>query len=200
MYEYLTGLVTMVEPRYIVIDVNGIGYRLLVANPYRYHVDHKKVVKVFVYQAVRDDDISLFGFNDQDEKNLFLQLINVSGIGPKSALAILANPDHEGLINAIANDDVKYLTKFPGIGKKTASQICLDLKDKISNLTANETDLLKPLSVTETSVNRDLNDALEALTALGYKEREVKRIKKELEKEEPVSTEEYLRHALRFLN
>ncbi|MBU3829357.1 MAG: Holliday junction branch migration protein RuvA [Candidatus Limosilactobacillus merdavium] len=200
MYEYLTGLVTMVEPRYIVIDVNGIGYRLLVANPYRYHVDHKKVVKVFVYQAVRDDDISLFGFNDQDEKNLFLQLINVSGIGPKSALAILANPDHEGLINAIANDDVKYLTKFPGIGKKTASQICLDLKDKISNLTANETDLLKPLSVTETSVNRDLNDALEALTALGYKEREVKRIKKELEKEEPVSTEEYLRHALRLLN
>ena len=200
MYEYLTGLVTMVEPRYIVIDVNGIGYRLLVANPYRYHVDHKKVVKVFVYQAVRDDDISLFGFNDQDEKNLFLQLINVSGIGPKSALAILANPDHEGLINAIANDDVKYLTKFPGIGKKTAYQICLDLKDKISNLTANETDLLKPLSVTETSVNRDLNDALEALTALGYKEREVKRIKKELEKEEPVSTEEYLRHALRLLN
>lgn len=200
MYEYLTGLVTMVEPRYIVIDVNGIGYRLLVANPYRYHVDHKKVVKVFVYQAVRDDDISLFGFNDQDEKNLFLQLINVSGIGPKSALAILANPDHEELINAIANDDVKYLTKFPGIGKKTASQICLDLKDKISNLTANETDLLKPLSVTETSVNRDLNDALEALTALGYKEREVKRIKKELEKEEPVSTEEYLRHALRLLN
>lgn len=200
MYEYLTGLVTMVEPRYIVIDVNGIGYRLLVANPYRYHVDLKKVVKVFVYQAVRDDDISLFGFNDQDEKNLFLQLINVSGIGPKSALAILANPDHEGLINAIANDDVKYLTKFPGIGKKTASQICLDLKDKISDLTANETDLLKPLSVTETSVNRDLNDALEALTALGYKEREVKRIKKELEKEEPVSTEEYLRHALRLLN
>ena len=200
MYEYLTGLVTMVEPRYIVIDVNGIGYRLLVANPYRYHVDHKKVVKVFVYQAVRDDDISLFGFNDQDEKNLFLQLINVSGIGPKSALAILANPDHEGLINAIANDDVKYLTKFPGIGKKTASQICLDLKDKISNLTANETDLLKPLSVTETSVNRDLNDALEALTAVGYKEREVNRIKKELEKEEPVSTEEYLRHALRLLN
>lgn len=200
MYEYLTGLVTMVEPRYIVIDVNGIGYRLLVANPYRYHVDLKKVVKVFVYQAVRDDDISLFGFNDQVEKNLFLQLINVSGIGPKSALAILANPDHEGLINAIANDDVKYLTKFPGIGKKTASQICLDLKDKISNLTANETDLLKPLSVTETSANRDLNDALEALTALGYKEREVRRIKKELEKEEPVSTEEYLRHALRLLN
>ncbi|MCI2031548.1 Holliday junction branch migration protein RuvA, partial [Limosilactobacillus sp.] len=88
MYEYLTGLVTMVEPRYIVVEVNGIGYQLLVANPYRYHVDKQEKVTVYVYQAVRDDDISLFGFNDQDEKRLFLQLINVSGIGPKSALAI----------------------------------------------------------------------------------------------------------------
>ncbi|MCI1974819.1 MAG: Holliday junction branch migration protein RuvA [Limosilactobacillus sp.] len=200
MYEYLTGLVTMVEPRYIVVEVNGIGYQLLVANPYRYHVDKQEKVTVYVYQAVRDDDISLFGFNDQDEKRLFLQLINVSGIGPKSALAILANPDHEGLINAIANDDVKYLTKFPGIGKKTASQICLDLKDKIERLSSNENNLLKPLAPENASVNGELQDALEALNALGYKEREVKRIKKELEKEDAMSTEEYLRHALRLLN
>lgn len=200
MYEYLTGLVTMVEPRYIVIDVNGVGFRLLVANPYRYHVDPKKTVKVFVYQAVRDDDISLFGFNDDDEKKLFLQLINVSGIGPKSALAILANPDHEGLINAIANDNVKYLTKFPGIGKKTASQICLDLKDKISNLTVDEGNSLKPLSPETSTTNAALQDALEALTALGYKDREVKKVKKELEKGAVVSTEDYLRQALRLLN
>ncbi|MBD7894937.1 Holliday junction branch migration protein RuvA [Limosilactobacillus sp. Sa3CUN2] len=200
MYEYLTGLVTIVKPRYIVVEVNGIGYQLLVANPYRYHVDKQEKVTVYVYQAVRDDDISLFGFNDEDEKQLFLQLINVSGIGPKSALAILANPDHDGLINAIANDDVKYLTKFPGIGKKTASQICLDLKDKIEQLTTTETDLFKPLSTAEAAANDALQDALEALTALGYKERDVKRIKKELEKEPVTSTEEYLRHALRLLN
>lgn len=200
MYEYLTGIVTVVEPRYIVVEVNGVGYRLLVANPYRYHVDKQQRVTVYVYQAVRDDDISLFGFNDGDEKQLFLQLINVSGIGPKSALAILANPDHEGLINAIANDDVKYLTKFPGIGKKTASQICLDLKDKIELLSPSETDLLKPLSPVKDTDNGALQDALEALTALGYKEREVSRIKKELEKETETSTEEYLRHALRLLN
>ncbi|WP_251575933.1 Holliday junction branch migration protein RuvA [Limosilactobacillus agrestimuris] len=200
MYEYLTGLVTIIKPRYIVVEVNGIGYQLLVANPYRYHVDKQEKVTVYVYQAVRDDDISLFGFNDEDEKQLFLQLINVSGIGPKSALAILANPDHDGLINAIANDDVKYLTKFPGIGKKTASQICLDLKDKIERLTTTETDLFKPLSTAESAANDALQDALEALTALGYKERDVKRIKKELEKEPVTSTEEYLRHALRLLN
>ncbi|MBB1063083.1 Holliday junction branch migration protein RuvA [Limosilactobacillus fastidiosus] len=200
MYEYLTGLVTIVKPRYIVVEVNDIGYQLLVANPYRYHVDKQEKVTVYIYQAVRDDDISLFGFSDEDEKQLFLQLINVSGIGPKSALAILANPDHEGLINAIANDDVKYLTKFPGIGKKTASQICLDLKDKIERLTVSETDLFKPLSTDELATNDALQDALEALTALGYKEREVKRIKKELEKKPVTSTEEYLRHALKLLN
>ena len=195
MYEYLTGLVTVVEPRYIVVEVNGIGYRLLVANPYRYHIDKQQKVTVYVYQAVRDDDISLFGFSDEDEKQLFMQLINVSGIGPKSALAILANPDHEGLIN-----DVKYLTKFPGIGKKTASQICLDLKDKIERLAPSESTLLKPLLPENENVNEALRDALEALTALGYKEREVKRIKKELAKEGETSTEEYLRHALRLLN
>ena len=104
------------------------------------------------------------------------------------------------IINAIANNDVKYLTRFPGIGKKTASQICLDLKDKIERLAPSESNLLKPLLPENENVNDALQDALEALTALGYKEREVKRIKKELEKEGETSTEEYLRHALRLLN
>lgn len=197
MYEYLTGSITMVEPQYVVIEVNGIGYHLSVANPYRYSVDENKKVKIFVYQAVREDDISLFGFSDLDEKELFLQLINVSGIGPKSALAILANPDHDGLINAIANNDVKYLTKFPGIGKKTASQICLDLKDKVGSL-AKEDDLLSPLKGNKE--NPALVDALQALTALGYKERDVKNVKTKLEKESSMTTEEYLRQALRILN
>lgn len=200
MYEYLIGLITLVQPRYIVLDVNGVGYRLQVANPYRYHVDADKKVKMFVYQAVRDDDISLFGFNDLDEKNLFLQLNNVSGIGPKSALAILANPDHQGLIDAIANNDVAYLTKFPGIGKKTASQICLDLRDKLAKLSRTGDLLASAEPTTAAGVNSELADALEALKALGYKERDVKKVQKKLEKETPTSTEEYLRNALRILN
>lgn len=200
MYEYLIGLVTLVQPRYIVLDVHGVGYRLQVANPYRYHVDTNKQIKLFVYQAVRDDDISLFGFSDLDEKNLFLQLNNVSGIGPKSALAILANPDHQGLIDAIANDDVAYLTKFPGIGKKTASQICLDLRDKLAKLSRTG-DLLTGNELSSApAMNAELSDALEALKALGYKERDVKKVQKQLEKQSPTSTEEYLRNALRILN
>lgn len=200
MYEYLIGLVTLVQPRYIVLDVHGVGYHLQVANPYRYHVDTNKQIKLFVYQAVRDDDISLFGFSDLDEKNLFLQLNNVSGIGPKSALAILANPDHQGLIDAIANDDVAYLTKFPGIGKKTASQICLDLRDKLAKLSRTG-DLLTGNELSSApAMNAELSDALEALKALGYKERDVKKVQKQLEKQSPTSTEEYLRNALRILN
>lgn len=110
-----------------------------------------------------------------------MQLINVSGIGPKSALAILANPDHQGLIDAIANDNVGYLTKFPGIGKKTAGQIVLDLHDKIDQLRANEPlDFNVPASDIE--MTTELRDALAALTALGYPERSVKKYKKRLAK------------------
>lgn len=196
MYEYLTGTISIVAPQYIVVDVQGVGYKLLVANPYRFHEDSAKAVRVFVYQAVRDDDISLFGFSDQAEKRLFMQLINVSGIGPKSALAILANPDHQGLVDAIANNNIGYLTKFPGIGKKTASQIVLDLKDKLAAATAGSLFDQQPVSAT---ANPALADALAALKALGYKEREVKKIGEQLG-EEQQSTDEYLRQALRLLN
>lgn len=199
MYEYLTGLVTVVAPQYIVVDVNGVGYKLLVANPYRYQEDRTKKVQVYVYQAVREDNISLFGFTDQNEKNLFMQLINVSGIGPKSALAILANPDHQGLVDAITNNNVSYLTKFPGIGKKTASQIVLDLRDKLTNESSNSLFATTQLTV-DATVNRELKDALEALAALGYKERDIKKVQKALMKEEQMATDEYLRQALRLLN
>lgn len=197
MYEYLTGTISIVAPQYIVVDVNGVGYKLLVANPYRFAEDPQKRVQVFVYQAVRDDNISLFGFTDQAEKRLFMQLINVSGIGPKSALAILANPDHQGLVDAIANNNIGYLTKFPGIGKKTASQIVLDLKDKLASTTSG--DLFKPDQGQEKPGNPALSDALAALKALGYKEREIKRVEKKLQGDSG-TTDEYLRQALRLLS
>ena len=128
-----------------------------------------------------------------------MQLINVSGSGPKSALAILANPDHQGLIDAIANDNVSYLTKFPGIGKKTAGQIVLDLHDKIDQLRANEPlDFNVPAS--DTDLTPELRDALAALSALGYPERSVKKVQKALSKESAMSTDDYLRQGLRLLS
>ena len=113
------------------------------------------------------------------------------------SLAILANPDHQGLIDAIANDNVGYLTKFPGIGKKTASQIVLDLKDKVAGMTS--TALFSPAVPVEAD-NPALQDALSALSALGYKERDIKRIKKQLLKVDANTTQEYLSQALALIN
>ncbi|WP_285152326.1 Holliday junction branch migration protein RuvA [Ligilactobacillus salivarius] len=199
MYEYLRGVITEVTPYYIVVDVNGVGYQVYVANPFKYEEDEHVEQKVFVYQAVRDNDISLYGFKNSSEKQLFLKLLDVSGIGPKSALAILANDDNRGLINAINSDDDGYLTKFPGIGKKTAKQIILDLKGKLSDV---DSDMLTGQDNLDLDLNASspyLKESLEALRALGYTKIEVKRISKKLEKYDGKSTDDYLRQGLRLL-
>lgn len=199
MYEYLRGVITEVTPYYIVVDVNGVGYQVYVANPFKYEEDEHAEQKVFVYQAVRDNDISLYGFKNSSEKQLFLKLLDVSGIGPKSALAILANDDNRGLINAINSDDDGYLTKFPGIGKKTAKQIVLDLKGKLSDV---DSDMLTGQDNLDLDLNASspyLKESLEALRALGYTKTEVKRISKKLEKYDGKSTDDYLRQGLRLL-
>ena len=191
MYEYLRGVITEVTPYYIVVDVNGVGYQVYVANPFKYEEDEHAEQKVFVYQAVRDNDISLYGFKNSSEKQLFLKLLDVSGIGPKSALAILANDDNRGLINAINSDDDGYLTKFPGIGKKTAKQIILDLKGKLSDV---DSDMLTGQDNLDLDLNASspyLKESLEALRALGYTKTEVKRISKKLEKYDGKSTDDY---------
>ncbi|MCO7135455.1 Holliday junction branch migration protein RuvA [Ligilactobacillus salivarius] len=199
MYEYLRGVITEVTPYYIVVDVNGVGYQVYVANPFKYKEDEHAEQKVFVYQAVRDNDISLYGFKNSSEKQLFLKLLDVSGIGPKSALAILANDDNRGLINAINSDDDGYLTKFPGIGKKIAKQIILDLKGKLSDV---DSDMLTGQDNLDLDLNASspyLKESLEALRALGYTKTEVKRISKKLEKYDGKSTDDYLRQGLRLL-
>ena len=180
MYEYLRGVITEVTPYYIVVDVNGVGYQVYVANPFKYEEDEHAKQKVFVYQAVRDNDISLYGFKNSSEKQLFLKLLDVSGIGPKSALAILANDDNRGLINAINSDDDGYLTKFPGIGKKTAKQIILDLKGKLSDV---DSDMLTGQDNLDLDLNASspyLKESLEALRALGYTKQKLKELVRNL--------------------
>lgn len=201
MYEYIKGTLTFVGPAYIVIENGGIGYQLLIANPFRFSSKLNQEVQVYVYQAVREDAITLFGFKDFSEKQLYLKLISVSGIGPKSSLAILASDDHEGLVAAIENDDVAYLTKFPGVGKKTASQIVLDLKGKLDDLTASSSAGKGALQekLVLTTNNGHIAETVEALTALGYSSREIKRIEPKLIALNEHSTDAYLRAALRLL-
>ncbi|WP_334331617.1 MULTISPECIES: Holliday junction branch migration protein RuvA [unclassified Companilactobacillus] len=195
MFEYLNGLIATVTPSYIVVDVQGVGYKVQVANPYRY--EEQQTAKVFVEQIVRDNEQTLYGFYDLNEKNIFLHLISVSGIGPKSALAILAGQDLQGLIHAIENNDVKFLTKFPKIGKKTAQQIILDLSGKF---TAEGQMTLGEAPVEFSHGNQELDDGLAALESLGYSSREISKIKSTLEKEPHKSADEYLRAGLKLLS
>ncbi len=195
MYEYLDGLITEISPNYIVIEIQGIGYRILVANPYAFSLDSK--MTVYVEQIIRENEHTLYGFLNKQEKNLFQKLLNVSGIGPKSALAILANNDHTGLINAIQQSDVGFLTKFPGIGKKTAQQIVLDLQNKLSDL-ALASDEVAPI-VSAVSPNSQLADALLALEALGYAKKDITRVEKALRKLDEQTTAKYVSAGLKLL-
>lgn len=202
MYEYFIGQVTVVTSGYIVLEVEHIGYKLYVANPFAFEAD--ATAKVYIYQSISDTAHVLYGFVDLGEKQLFELLIGVTGIGPKSALAILAASNHNGLMMAIQQEDLKYLTKFPGVGKKTAQQLIIDLKDKISkiNTTAGsgqgmtmETELLPP----EVAENDLLKDALAALGALGFSRREIDKIQPKLLDYQAETTDAYLREGLRLL-
>ena len=197
MYEYLTGVVTFINPYYLVIETNGIGYQIALGNPYRYSSKLNKEIKLYVHQVIREDAHLLYGFDSLEEKQLFLRLVSVSGIGPKSALAIMASDDHSGLIQAVETGDVTYLTKFPGVGKKTAQQMILELKGKFGELSIDT-----PFNLFDESTAQDataLSEAMEALSALGYSDKEVKRVEKQLKEVENLTTDEYLRQALKLM-
>ncbi len=195
MYEYINGLITNIYPAYIVVcDRSGVGYKLYTANPYRFEQNVES--HVYVEQIVRENEMALYGFIDESEKILFNKLLNVSGIGPKSALAILASGDAQGLVNAVANDDVSYLTQFPGVGKKTAQQIILDLKGKLDDLAVSAG--LTPTVAQPTDNNQALADALAALTSLGYSAKEIAKVEKTLAQTED-TTDGYIRSALKLL-
>lgn len=198
MYEYLIGKITAINPHYIVVEVNGIGYQLQVANPFRY--EENTTQKVYVYQAVRENDVTLYGFYDPAEKQLFLKLISVSGIGPKSALAILATNDQGGFVAAINADDEAYLTKFPSIGKKTAKQIILDLKGKMDDIET-PTPMVDQQNLALDFDNEQpyLKEALEAMLSLGYTKTEVKKVSKKLKDFQADSTDAYLSAALKLV-
>ena len=193
MYEYLNGELAHILPTAIVVDVHGVGYQVVFANPYSLQDSLKKQIKVLVQQVVREDSITLYGFISSEERELFQRLISVSGIGPKSAMSILANDDTEGFVNAVESGNVTYLTKFPGVGKKTAQQIILDLKGKFEAVPEETT---KAVVSTNQST---LEEAKEALLGLGYSAKEITKIWKSLEAAAPSTTQEALKVAFKLL-
>lgn len=200
MFEYLKGFVTYINSHYIVIEANGVGYHVLVANPERYQPE--QINTVYVELIIHENEQALYGFFDLAEKKLFQQLTSVSGIGPKSALAILADDSHQNLIQAIMQNDVKFLTKYPGVGKKTAQQIILDLKDKLTqqNITSPVERTFSDNLTKEADTNVYLKDGLAALAALGYGSREISKVTPELQLLNLTSASEYLRAGLKLLH
>lgn len=203
MYEYISGRLETIYPTAIVVENNEIGYLIFVPNPYRLQVSLHQKVKLLVHQVIREDSHTLYGFLTIEEKDLFKQLVSVSGIGPKSALSILASDDHEGLIKAVQSADVTYLTRFPGVGKKTAQQIILDLKDKLLVMIPNQEGLSTGdeglVLAVDPSQSKVLSDTQEALIGLGYSIREIKKIWKQMEVETYPSTQEALGKAFTLL-
>ena len=201
MYDYIKGLVTRVTPEYIVVENQGIGWQLFTPNPFAFRMTDV-VQTVYVHLHVREDAQLLFGFTSLEQRELFRKLILVSGIGPKGALAILASGNPSHVIQAIELEDEAFLVKFPGVGKKTARQMILDLKGKLGALMQNfelpsAVDEL-PLFVEQT--NEALDEAMLALTALGYSERELAKVKPALEENTDLSsTDAYMKEALKLL-
>ena len=200
MYEFIKGTVQYVSPEYVVIENNGIGYQVTVPNPFFYSKDLGQDVIIYTYTYVREDILALYGFSTREEKLLFTKLLNVTGIGPKGALAILASGEPAQVVQAIENEDEAFLIKFPGVGKKTARQMILDLKGKLPNILPDYfPDLFNPDEQEEgVPKQEEFEEAILALLALGYSEREVKKISPQL-KTENLSTDQYIRKGLQLL-
>lgn len=198
MYAYIKGKLTQLFPTHVVVDVNGGGYEIQTPNSYRFKKYLDKEVQIFTSLIVREDAQLLYGFINEEEKDMFLSLIKVTGIGPKSALAILATSTPNEVKQAIENENDAYLTKFPGIGKKTARQIVLDLKGKVQITEENTDTLLNVMN--ESNANESMiKEAMLALEALGYSKRELSKVEKVLKQSNMESVDEAVKIGLQTL-
>lgn len=203
LFDFIKGKVQFVGPEYMVVENNGIGFQIYTPNPFVYSKNLHEDVTIYTYHYVREDAMNLYGFPSREEKVLFTKLLNVSGIGPKGALAILAGGEPAQVVQAIENEDESFLVKFPGVGKKTARQMILDLKGKLQDLVPDFfPNLFQPDPIHSNSqanqFDKALEEALLALSALGYSDKEVKKITPLLQQEQ-LTTDQYLKKALQLL-
>lgn len=160
MISYIKGIITYKTNTFVVVECNGIGYKIFVSSATLSSLNENETIMIYTFMNVKEDDISLFGFLTQQEQTIFHQLLSVSGIGPKGALAFLSEMTPEEIVIAILSEDIKTLSKAPGIGKKTAQRLILELKDKV-----------KTEEISQQTSQKDTSEkweAVEALTSLGY--------------------------------
>ena len=180
MYAYIKGFIKEIESNYIVLDNNGIGYLIYTPNPYSFNLNEEYTV--YIYQNVKEDELTLYGFKLKEEKDLFLKLIEVKGLGCKMALPIIATGSISGIIDAIERENILYLKKFPKIGDKVAKQIILDLKGKLNTN-----------GVVTTSNNDEL---IEVLKGLGYKLTDILKVVRQVNTN--LSLEDQIKEALKL--
>lgn len=161
MFGYIKGKITDVEASYVILENNGIGYLIYVPNPYGFMMEREYTI--YTYTKVAEDEYTLYGFKTKEEKELFLKLINVKGVGPKLVMPMLATGSVSGIVDAIDRENILYLKKFPKVGEKVARQIILDLKGKLA----------------KTSDNASIGgfeELVSVLEGLGYKTADIKKI------------------------
>ncbi len=186
MIAFVNGIVKIIRNDRVVLDVHGVGYEVYLANALSQKMNEE--LFLYTYQHVREDAILLFGFIKEEDYEVFMRLINVKGIGPKTAQTMLSVCSGKEMIEAIENDDIKRLKSLPGIGAKTAGQIVLDLKGKFVSLETSDSPVSNPV----------WTQVQDALLSLGYKTNQLTKIKKEFENTE-LGEDEMLRQALILL-
>lgn len=160
MIAFLSGKIVLQRPGFIILNVNNVGYKVSVSN---LSIADKESVELFIHEHIREENDDLYGFTDYAELELFVKLISVNGVGPKAGMAIMTVSAPERIIEAIVNEDVSFFQAVPGIGKKVAAKIILELKSKISGM-----ENLNILGKMEES-----DELIDAMTSLGYKKSEI---------------------------
>lgn len=197
MISYIKGILEIKSKDYIVIDVGGIGYKIFMSETAINELEKGKEVKIFTYMKVREDDISLYGFLNNEELVTFELLISVGGVGAKSAITILSNITPSKFALAVITNDVNTLKKLPGIGAKTAGRIILELKDKMKteqSIEENKNEEIKEAIV----LDNKANDAVEALCVLGYTRKDVEKVLSNIDTNK-LTVEEIIKQGLKYL-
>ncbi len=196
MIGYIRGLLVQKQPPWLLLDVNGVGYELEAPMSTFYVLpEAQNEISLYVHMLVRQDAQLLFGFSDQGQRELFRSLIRINGVGPRVALAILSTLDTREFVNCIQHEDVAMLTRVPGIGKKTAERMIIDMRDRIDDqqYDAAPDGATRPLA----AADHPIQDAIGALMALGYKAPEARRAVNAV-KAQSERRDDLIRNALQF--
>lgn len=201
MISYIKGELTEVFEDTVVVETNGIGYNIRVPGSVLDRLPSVgSSVRIYTYLYVKEDAMNLFGFLNRDDLSVFKLLLNVSGIGPKGALAILSTIGPDDLRFAVLSEDVKTISSAPGIGAKTAKRLIIELKDKLKLAEVFETALAnKEKASSENDVLLARNEAVEALVALGYASAQAMKVVQQVENAEEKDSEQILKEALKKL-